>query len=244
MSFSDIRISSKFISVNSVNCHKYQPAGVILAGFCCSSFFRYRQLVQKLHKLLSRTKCHNQFFCLTHHLASGQCLRQQSVTPLCYLRCARIELPRVPRIVDDLVWTPGVLHEIINLPLRILPEDPPHVEHILLIHPDQKIIRLVIQALQLPRPMRADRHTPSLQRRLHRRINRIPDLLRRRRRRIDHELRCQPPPVHHILKYILRRNAATDVAMAEANRNLRFSFIFKISFNLFIYNNSYRCQNQ
>lgn len=28
------------------------------------------------------------------------------------------------------------------------------------------------------------------------------------------------------------------------NLNLRFSFIFKISFNLFIYNNSYRCQNQ
>ena len=30
----------------------------------------------------------------------------------------------------------------------------------------------------------------------------------------------------------------------STNLNLRFSFIFKISFNLFIYNNSYRCQNQ
>ena len=29
-----------------------------------------------------------------------------------------------------------------------------------------------------------------------------------------------------------------------ANWNLRFYFIFKISFNLFIYSNSYRCQNQ
>ena len=48
-------------------------------------------------------------------------------------------------------------------------------------------------------------------------------------------------------------NAAITIRMIEMitliiytsiNKNLRFSFIFKISFNLFIYNNSYRCQNQ
>ena len=48
-------------------------------------------------------------------------------------------------------------------------------------------------------------------------------------------------------------NAAITIRMIEMitliiytsiNKNLRFSLIFKISFNLFIYNNSYRYQNQ
>ena len=140
---------------------------------------------------------------------------QQSHAPGVNIVPRALKIARVPRVVDRLARTPGIVEEVVYLPLRVSGVKAVEVPSVLLVHADDEVKARVVIAAHLARtvgsavdPVRGE-HTPR------RRVNAVAQLLRARRGGGDLKLVLQPRAVHEVFHYILRRRTAADVAMAD-----------------------------
>ena len=145
---------------------------------------------------------------------AGQ-LFEQAGAALLDIEPGALEVARKPGIGDGIVRPRSILHQAMELALRVAVEEAAHIPAVFLVHADQQIPALVIAAAELARGFSVAADPVLGEHTAHGRVDAVSELLVAGRGRGDLKFRAQPRPPEHIPENKLRRRRAADIPVAH-----------------------------